>query len=248
MMEGFIEWLCGTSNEASLLRKYIVFKIVPMLNPDGVALGNYRTGLSGKDFNREYRAPDKAIFPEVYHFKKLVAENKCLFGEKLLMFLDFHGHSTKKNTFMYGPEFPIVDRFYYEARLFPKLLGNATPMFRYYSCLFKINSFKETTARAIILRKIGVPLSYTIETSNGSFFDYEKLCDIPYTQQLWKIMGLKIGEALFEYVDLVLTADRNRYEKITSKKKDKAERKGNSKITKKSPHKNHERFSIFSSM
>ena len=30
-----------------------------MLNPDGVALGNYRTGISGKDFNREYRDPEK---------------------------------------------------------------------------------------------------------------------------------------------------------------------------------------------
>lgn len=72
MIEGFIDWLCGDSKLAILLRKYIVFKIVPMLNPDGVALGNYRTGLSGKDFNREYRHPDKLVFPEVYHFKKLV--------------------------------------------------------------------------------------------------------------------------------------------------------------------------------
>lgn len=63
MMEGFIEWLCGNSKEAYIMRKYIVFKIVPMLNPDGVAIGNYRTGLTGKDFNREYKNPDKTVFP-----------------------------------------------------------------------------------------------------------------------------------------------------------------------------------------
>jgi hypothetical protein len=34
---------------------------------------------------------------------------------------------------------------------------------------------------------------------------------VPYTQALWKSMGGKVGEALFEYVDLVLSADRNRY-------------------------------------
>jgi hypothetical protein len=34
-----------------------------MMNPDGVTLGNYRTGLSGKDFNREYKDPDKEVFP-----------------------------------------------------------------------------------------------------------------------------------------------------------------------------------------
>jgi hypothetical protein len=87
------------------------------------------------------------------------------------MFLDFHGHSTKKNTFAYGPEFPIIDRFYYEARLFPKLISNSTCMFRYYSCNFKINELKETTARAVMLRRLNVPLSYTIETSNGCYFD-----------------------------------------------------------------------------
>ena len=63
MMEGFLNFLCGESKEAANLRKDFIFKIVPMLNPDGVCVGNYRTGVSGKDFNREYRNPDKAIFP-----------------------------------------------------------------------------------------------------------------------------------------------------------------------------------------
>jgi murein tripeptide amidase MpaA len=74
-----------------------------MLNPDGVCLGNYRTGLSGKDFNREYINPDKQLFPEIYQFKQFVTDNKAKFGEDLLMYLDFHGHSVKKNVFMYGP-------------------------------------------------------------------------------------------------------------------------------------------------
>ena len=51
-MEGFIDFICGSSQQAEFLRKHTIFKIVPMLNPDGVALGNYRTGLSGRDFNR----------------------------------------------------------------------------------------------------------------------------------------------------------------------------------------------------
>ena len=33
-----------------------------MLNPDGVIIGNYRTGLSGKDFNREFTNPDPVWF------------------------------------------------------------------------------------------------------------------------------------------------------------------------------------------
>jgi hypothetical protein len=54
-------------------------------------------------------------------------------------------------------------------------------MFRYYSCSFKINELKETTARAVMLRRLNIPLSYTIETSNGCYFDYELLKDVAYT-------------------------------------------------------------------
>ena len=85
------------------MRENIVFKIIPMLNPDGVAIGNHRTGLSGKDFNRDFSNPNKKISPEVFALKKLVTETKSVYGNNLVMFLDFHGHSVKKNVFMYGP-------------------------------------------------------------------------------------------------------------------------------------------------
>lgn len=52
MLEGVIDFLCGATETAYFLRKNVIFKVIPMLNPDGVILGNYRTGLFGKDFNR----------------------------------------------------------------------------------------------------------------------------------------------------------------------------------------------------
>lgn len=172
MMEGFISSLCSENSFSKQIRKYVIFKIVPMLNPDGVALGNYRTGLSGQDFNREFRNPEPKIFPEVYHMKKLVSESKEEFQDNLLMFLDFHGHSVKKNVFMYGPEFPISNQNYYDCRIFPKIIADCTIMFRYYSCMFKISASKISTARAIVLRKLNIPFSYTIEASNGSYYSY----------------------------------------------------------------------------
>lgn len=142
MMQGFIEFLCGSSAAAVYLRKRIVFKVIPMLNPDGVVAGNYRTGLSGKDFNREFLSPDRFIFPEISALKDLVIKCKREYKNNLLLFLDFHGHSIKKNVFMYGPEFPITDRYYYESKILPRMLGRNTEMFRYYSCIFRISSFK----------------------------------------------------------------------------------------------------------
>lgn len=52
MMEGFLRYICSDSASAKKLRTDFIFKVVPMLNPDGVTLGNYRTGISGRDFNR----------------------------------------------------------------------------------------------------------------------------------------------------------------------------------------------------
>ena len=41
----------------------MIFKIVPMLNPDGVILGNTRTGVAGKDLNRQYKKNADFVFP-----------------------------------------------------------------------------------------------------------------------------------------------------------------------------------------
>lgn len=40
--QGLIEFLVSSHPVAKVLRENIVFKIIPMLNPDGVYLGNYR--------------------------------------------------------------------------------------------------------------------------------------------------------------------------------------------------------------
>lgn len=52
-MKGLIEYLL--SKDSIYLRNNIIFKIIPMINPDGVILGNYRTGFAGIDLNRNYK-------------------------------------------------------------------------------------------------------------------------------------------------------------------------------------------------
>lgn len=57
MMKGVIDFLIGDSEEAKILRNNFVFKILPMLNPDGVINGNYRCSLAGCDLNRRWKHP-----------------------------------------------------------------------------------------------------------------------------------------------------------------------------------------------
>ena len=54
MMEGLLRQLLSSSDYAIALRKNFLFKIVPMLNPDGVIRGNYRFSFAGCDLNRKW--------------------------------------------------------------------------------------------------------------------------------------------------------------------------------------------------
>jgi murein tripeptide amidase MpaA len=74
-----------------------------MMNPDGVVVGNYRTGLSGRDFNREYINPDSALFVEIHSVKAMLQRFKYVYQKDFNLFVDFHGHTVKKNIFTYGP-------------------------------------------------------------------------------------------------------------------------------------------------
>lgn len=86
------------------------------------------------------------------------------------MFLDLHGHSVRKNVFTFGPDYPIHETNYYRCRLFSKILAERTPMFRYFSCNFRISHMKKHTARGVMFRNFDIPNCFTVETSNGGYY------------------------------------------------------------------------------
>jgi murein tripeptide amidase MpaA len=87
---------------AFLLEKF-EFYIIPMLNVDGVINGNYRCSLASCDLNRKWGSDtSEHIHPSIYASKKLISEVTQGLKKEMVMFIDFHGHSAKKNVFMYG--------------------------------------------------------------------------------------------------------------------------------------------------
>ena len=97
------------------LREHFIFKVVPMLNPDGVVVGNYRCSLAGVDLNRTYRRPLRDLYPTVASTKvpltpraprlaHLLQSMMQRFAKDrpIALYCDLHGHSRKQNVFMYG--------------------------------------------------------------------------------------------------------------------------------------------------
>jgi len=134
MMRGVINFLTDPDNaEAAILRDNFVFKIIPMLNPDGVINGNYRCSLAGCDLNRRWKYPNKTLHPEVYYTKKLA---KALHQERqCVLFCDLHGHSRKPNIFVYGCttiEKPA------KTRILPFIMSKISSLFQFKACRFGV--------------------------------------------------------------------------------------------------------------
>jgi cytosolic carboxypeptidase protein 2/3 len=68
-----MEEFCKVDSHAGeYIRDNFIVVIIPMLNPDGVSIGNSRTSLSGYDLNKVWINPDRFIHPEIYYTKKIL--------------------------------------------------------------------------------------------------------------------------------------------------------------------------------
>ncbi|XP_064312273.1 cytosolic carboxypeptidase 4 [Phalacrocorax carbo] len=176
VMKGTLEFLVSGDPIADLLRKCFIFKIVPMLNPDGVINGNHRCSLSGDDLNRQWLAPNSQLHPTIYHAKGLLYYLRSI-GRAPLVFCDYHGHSQKKNVFVYGCSIKetlwqagctvdtavITEDVGY--RTLPKILDKVAPAFVMNSCSFLVEKSRESTARVVVWKEMGVLRSYTMEST-----------------------------------------------------------------------------------
>ena len=199
MMQGAIEFLISDHPSARDIRKLCVIKIIPMLNPDGVIVGNYRCSLAKADLNRVYRKPSKELFPTVWHTKQMI---ECLLQEKgtkdVIAYVDLHGHSRKHNIFTYGCHMPGCNlEQLLEGRLLPWLLFQQCPeKFSFNSCKFSVHKCKESTGRVVMWR-MGIANSFTLEAT----FCGTKLSPIPrhFTVEDYKSMGGDLCKVISNY-------------------------------------------------
>ncbi|XP_078223549.1 cytosolic carboxypeptidase 1 isoform X3 [Callithrix jacchus] len=214
VMKGTLEYLMSNNPTAQSLRESYIFKIVPMLNPDGVINGNHRCSLSGEDLNRQWQSPNPDLHPTIYHAKGLL-QYLAAVKRLPLVYCDYHGHSRKKNVFMYGCSIKetvwrtndnatscdVVEDTGY--RTLPKILSHIAPAFCMSSCSFVVEKSKESTARVVVWREIGVQRSYTMEST---------LCGCDQG----KYKGLQIGTRELEEMGAKFCVGLLRLKRLTS--------------------------------
>ena len=94
--KGILNFLLSNDVRAVQLRQNFVFKLIPMLNPDGVFRGHARMDQYGQNLNRWYTSPSPELQPTIYAAKSLIEYYVSL--NKLSMYLDIHAASKKSKN------------------------------------------------------------------------------------------------------------------------------------------------------
>ncbi|GFS80939.1 hypothetical protein NPIL_62511 [Nephila pilipes] len=81
VFNGMLHFLLGSKDStASRLRNLFVFKLIPMLNPDGVRNGHYRADTQGLNLNRTYMAANFQHHPSIYAARSLLLHYHGLYA------------------------------------------------------------------------------------------------------------------------------------------------------------------------
>ena len=164
VIKGCIDFLMGNSEEAKKLREIYLFKIVPMMNPDGVLVGNSRTSFAGCDLNRRWGKPNEIIHPEIFHTKQMIT--KLSTQRNIAFVIDCHGHFGTFNSLFYC-NYKDNKR---ACKLFPYICSRLSKIISFQQCTFSMPKYKLSTERISLFNELDEEDNDNIVALETSFF------------------------------------------------------------------------------
>ena len=196
VVKGIIDFLMGDSEEAKKLRELYVFKIVPMMNPDGVLVGNSRTSFAGCDLNRRWGKPNEIIHPEVYSTKQMIL--KLSNQRKIAFILDCHGHFGTFNSLFYC-NYKENKRI---CKLFPYICSKLSKIINFQKCTFAMPRYKINTERIVLFNELEDEDNNNIVALETSFFGINRdgeYSHLYFNTKLLKEIGRDICMGMLSY-------------------------------------------------
>ena len=188
MFDGLLEWLLShTDPRAAQLRDSFVIKLVPCLNPDGVAHGYYRTDTEGQNLNRFYETPNLELQPSIYAVRRLIEEYHS--RQQLFFYIDLHAHATKRGLFIFGNHIDTDLDAHYRNIAYSKLVELNCPYLSINGCNFTKQNMcakdardglsKEGAGRVAFYKMTGLKHCYTIEVNYHNSRNIHAITPLP---------------------------------------------------------------------
>ncbi len=126
-LDGMIDAILANSPQAKAYRKQMIFYILPMVNPDGVADGLSRSNSQGIDLENNYNASDSLTAVEVQAITKTLV--RLCVEQPLDMVLNMHSQTAPHLTYWIHTVSSTSQEFYRKQLLFANITMALTPLF-----------------------------------------------------------------------------------------------------------------------
>ncbi|CAH1153394.1 unnamed protein product, partial [Phaedon cochleariae] len=197
--QGLLELLVSSNSVASILRQHVIFKVIPMLNPDGVFLGNYRSTVMGTDLNRSWHIANPWCHPTIKAVTDMLATIDKNKEFQLDFVVDIHAHSSLKGCFVYGNTYEDVYR-YERHILFPKLLASTSDDYIPENTMFNSDINKIGTSRRYLCSILSDRVNcYSFEVSIFGYKLKGTEITVPYTEDSYMRCGRNLVRTFLEY-------------------------------------------------
>ncbi|KAF4699374.1 hypothetical protein FOZ63_022030 [Perkinsus olseni] len=142
-MIGALNFALSDDPRAAALRSHYDLKFVPMINPDGVHMGNYRTNSRGINLNRFYSdpGPDHEAVTAIVELAEEYAQRDLLH-----LYVDLHAHANKTGCFLFGNALksPIHNAW---NTAFARVMAINSPYFDLNKCNFSAKNMSKRDKR-----------------------------------------------------------------------------------------------------
>ena len=137
--------------------------------------------------------------------------------KSFFLYLDFHGHSAKKNIFQYGNKIEQLANYRQvmhkmnQPSLFPLVLSKQFDYFKFDDCTYTMPPSKNSTARVSMFHKLKIPYVFTIEASfagaskghlSGNHFSSRDLMNVGryVLEAIWELKKLELNKNLLKQI------------------------------------------------
>ena len=170
---GILKTLIDSNNQINkLLLDNFIFKLIPIINVDGVSNGYFRLNTEGYNLNRCYLGPSPKINPENYAITKLFYHYSSNY--KVRYYFDLHADMNVRGVYTFGNALKSFEE-HVENVLFSFIFKINSTHVDFSHCIFTQRSMgtkakndsmgKEATSRVQFYQKTGLIHTYTIEST-----------------------------------------------------------------------------------